>query len=65
MAGKKLDRQKAGTALETIKESPVIAAVAAAPAVIGLALIWWLAGFGWAVLAAIALVAFVGYKITR
>jgi hypothetical protein len=65
MAGKNLDKRTASAALETVKENPVVAAVAAAPAVIGFVLIWWLAGFGWAILAAIAMVAFVGYKITR
>jgi len=43
----------------------LVAAVAVAPAVLGFALIWWLAGFGWAILAALAIVAFVGYKITH
>ncbi|MCX5041638.1 hypothetical protein OG921_00330 [Aldersonia sp. NBC_00410] len=65
MAGKKLDKQTAGAALETVKESPVMVGVLGVPALVGFALIWFLAGFGWALLAAVLLVAFVGYKITR
>ena len=65
MAGKKLDKQTAGAALATAKESPVMVAVLGVPALIALALVWGLAGFGWALLAAVALVAFVGYKIAR
>jgi 1,4-dihydroxy-2-naphthoate octaprenyltransferase len=65
MAGKNLDKRKASAALETVKESPVVAAVAFTPVVVGFALIWWVTSFGWALLAAIAMVAFVGYKITH
>ncbi|WP_068277968.1 hypothetical protein [Aldersonia kunmingensis] len=65
MAGKKLDRQTGRAGLETIKQSPVMVAVLGAPALIGFALIWWLAGFGWAILAGLLLVGFVAYKVTR
>ncbi len=64
MPGKKLDRVRAQSALATVKESPFITAVALAPAVIVFALLWWLAGFGWALLLLIVLgvVAIVGGK---
>jgi hypothetical protein len=65
MAGKKLDRQTGSAALETVKESPVMVAVVGVPALIVLALIWGFAGPIWALLAAILLVGFVGYKVTR
>lgn len=42
MAGKKIDRVRAQSALETVRENPVIAAVAIAPAVLIFALVWWL-----------------------
>ncbi|KAA0021261.1 hypothetical protein [Antrihabitans cavernicola] len=50
MAGKKIDRVRAQSALETVRENPVIAAVALAPAVVIFALVWWLAGPVWAIL---------------
>ena len=46
MAGKKLDRVHAQTALETVRENPGIALIAAAPALVVFAVVWWLAGFG-------------------
>lgn len=65
MARKKLDRVHATTALETIRESPAIALVAAAPALVIFAVVWWLAGFGTALLLLIALgvVGFVAAKL--
>lgn len=50
MAGKKIERVKAESALEVVKESPVIVAIVAAPAIVVFGLLWWLAGFGTAVL---------------
>ena len=46
--GKDIDRIRTRSAIETVRESPVIAAIAVAPALVVLALVWWLAGFGWA-----------------
>ncbi|WP_040796872.1 hypothetical protein [Nocardia higoensis] len=46
MTGKKVDRVRARSALETIRESPFIAAVALAPVVAVLAVVWWLTN-GW------------------
>lgn len=39
---KEIDRVRARSALETIKESPLIAAVALLPVVVALGLVWWL-----------------------
>ncbi|TSD95078.1 hypothetical protein FOS14_18990 [Skermania sp. ID1734] len=56
MPGKKLDRVRAKSAVETVRESPVIAAIAISPAVVLFGLVWWLAGFGWAIALVVLLV---------
>ncbi len=55
MAGKKLDRVHAQSALETVRENPLIAVIAAAPALVVFGLVWWLAGFGTAVVLLLAI----------
>ena len=45
MAGKKIDRVHARSALETVRENPGIALIAASPALVVLAVVWWLIGF--------------------
>lgn len=55
MAGKKLDRVHAQSALESVRENPGIALIAAAPAIVVFGVVWWLAGFGTAVVLLIAL----------
>lgn len=67
MPGKKLDRVGAQSALETVRESPVITFIALSPAIIVFALVWFLAGFGWALLLLIVLgaVGVVGAKYLR
>ncbi|AXK84360.1 hypothetical protein IU443_00375 [Nocardia farcinica] len=42
MAGKDVDRVRARSALATVKESPVITAIALAPVVVVLGVVWWL-----------------------
>ncbi|MBF6211470.1 hypothetical protein [Nocardia puris] len=42
MAGKDIDRIRARSAWATVKESPVIAAIAVAPVVVVLGVVWWL-----------------------
>jgi hypothetical protein len=44
MPGKDIDRVRARSAWATVKESPVITAVAVAPFVVALGLVWWLVG---------------------
>ncbi|MGS2806946.1 hypothetical protein [Nocardia sp. MW-W600-9] len=42
MAGKNIDRVRARSAWATVKESPVITAIAVAPVVLVLGVVWWL-----------------------
>ncbi|PXX68349.1 hypothetical protein DFR70_10229 [Nocardia tenerifensis] len=44
MPGKDVNRIRARSALATVKESPVITAIAVAPVVLALAAVWWLLG---------------------
>ncbi|MCM6775052.1 hypothetical protein NDR87_24445 [Nocardia sp. CDC159] len=39
---KEIDRMRARSALETVKESPVIAVIAALPVLALLGVVWWL-----------------------
>ena len=55
MAGKDIDRIRAKRALEVIREHPVLVLFAASPAFAVLGVIWWLAGAGWAISAAVLL----------
>jgi hypothetical protein len=64
MAGRKLDRSTAKTALATVRESPVITAIVGLPAAVLFILAWVLGGFGWAILTLVAL-AGVGYLAFR
>lgn len=56
MAGKKIDRVKAESALEVVKESPAVVAIVAAPAVVVFGVLWWLTGFGTALLVTLLIV---------
>ncbi|WP_330184751.1 hypothetical protein OHB26_14855 [Nocardia sp. NBC_01503] len=42
---KEIDRNRARSALETVKEQPVIAAIAALPVLVVFGVVWALAGF--------------------
>lgn len=53
---KEIDRQRAQGALAVIRQHPGMVLFALSPAVIGLALVWWLAGAGWATVLLVALV---------
>nr|WP_280423260.1 hypothetical protein [Nocardia carnea] len=47
MMAEEIDRIRARSAWATVKESPVITAIAVAPIVMVFGLVWWLLG-GWA-----------------
>ncbi|WP_134426956.1 hypothetical protein [Mycobacterium ulcerans] len=57
MAGKEIDRVRATSALAVIKQHPAMVLFVLSPALALLAVIWWLAGAGWAI--AVALVVLV------
>ena len=56
MAGKDIDRIRAKSALEVVREHPVLVLFAASPALALVGVIWFLAGAGWAITAAVLLV---------
>jgi hypothetical protein len=56
MAGKDIERIRAKSALAVIREHPVLVLFAVSPALALVGVIWWLAGAGWAIFAALALV---------
>jgi hypothetical protein len=56
MPRKEIDPIRAKSALEVIKQNPGIVLFALSPALIAVGLIWWLAGAGWAIAAAVVLV---------
>ena len=55
MAGKEIDRDRARGALAVIKQHPGMVLFAASPVILALAVVWWLAGAGWAVLLLVGL----------
>jgi hypothetical protein len=65
--GKEIDRVRSRAALDTVKESPFIAAVALAPVVVVLGVVWWLFGLFPAILLLIAagVVVVVGGKLLK
>jgi hypothetical protein len=66
MAGKDVERIRAKSALEVIRQHPVLVLFAVSPALAVLGVIWYLAGAGWAIAAGIALLlAGAGFVIFR
>ncbi len=55
MAGREVDRDRARSAVEVVKEHPILTLFAVSPSLIPLGLIWWVAGAGWAIVAAVVL----------
>jgi hypothetical protein len=56
MSGKEIDRVRAKSALEVVKQHPGMVLFVTSPAIVALALVWWLFGAGWAALLLVALV---------
>ncbi|QIS15978.1 hypothetical protein [Nocardia arthritidis] len=67
MPGKEIKRVRAHSALETVKESPVITAIAVAPFLVALGVVWWLFGgfAAFVLLVALGVVVVVGGKLLR
>ena len=55
--GKDIDRARAQSAAEVVKQHPGMALFVVSPGIVALGAVWWLFGTGWAVLLFIALVA--------
>lgn len=56
MAGKEIDRVRATSALEVVKQHPLLMLFALSPVLVGIGLIWVFADAFWAILALVALV---------
>jgi hypothetical protein len=65
MAGNELDPMRARAAREVIKQHPVMTLFVASPAILGVGLIWWLAGAGWAIVALLAVAVIAGAAFRR
>ncbi|WP_454198500.1 hypothetical protein [Nocardia sp. Marseille-Q1738] len=67
MPGKDIDRVRARSAWATVKESPVITAVAVAPFALALGVVWWLFGgfAAFVLLVILGAVVVVGGKLLR
>jgi hypothetical protein len=52
---REIDPIRAKSALEVIRQHPVLVLFAVSPALALLGVIWWLAGAGWAIFAALVL----------
>lgn len=65
MAGKEIDRVRAKSALEVIKQHPVLVLFALSPVLALLGVIWWLAGAGWAIASALVLLVAGGALVVR
>jgi len=53
---KEIDRVRAQSALSVIKQHPGMVLFAASPALVALAVVWWLFGAGWAALLLVGMV---------
>lgn len=65
MAGDEIDRVRARSALDVVKQHPGMVLFLASPGIIALAAVWWLAGPGWAGLLLVALVLGGGLVLLR
>lgn len=63
--GKEIDRVRAQSAVEVVKQHPGMALFVVSPGIVALGAVWWLFGTGWAVLLFIALVAAGGAALLR
>lgn len=65
MAGKEIDRDRARTGLEVVKQHPGMVIFLVSPALIAVGAVWLLAGAGWAALLLIAMVLAGGAVLLR
>ena len=60
---KEIDRQRAQGALAVLRQHPGMVLFALSPALVAVAVVWWLVGAGWAVLLLIAVVVGAGAAV--
>jgi hypothetical protein len=65
MPGKGIDPIRARSALEVMKQHPGMTLFLASPALVTVAVVWWLAGAGWGVLLLMALLVVGGVAVLR
>jgi len=65
MAGKEIDPFRARGALAVIRQHPGMVLFAVSPALVLVALIWWLGGAGWAILTILVMLGAGAYMVVR
>ena len=65
MPDKEIDRVRATSALEVIRQHPLLVLFAVSPAIAAVGLIWWLAGAGWGIVTALVLLVVGGFLVVR
>jgi hypothetical protein len=65
MARKEIDRNRARGARDVVRQHPGMVAFAVSPAVLVAALVWWLAGAGWAILLLLVMLGVGGALLLR
>jgi hypothetical protein len=65
MPGKEIDPIRARSALEVVRQHPGLVLFAASPALVTVALVWWLAGVGWGVVLLTAFLVISGVAVLR
>lgn len=65
MPEKRIDRIRARSALEVIKQHPGMVLFAASPALLAVAVVWAVLGVGWAIVLLMALLVAAGVAILR
>jgi hypothetical protein len=63
--GKEIDPIRARSALEVVRQHPGLVLFAASPALVTVALVWWLAGVGWGVVLLTAFLVISGVAVLR
>jgi hypothetical protein len=65
MAGNELDPIRARAARDVIRQHPAMVLFVVSPVIVGVGLIWWLAGAGWAIFTFLALAFIAGVVVSR
>jgi hypothetical protein len=65
MPGKEIDPIRARSAFEVVRQHPGMVLFVTSPALVTIAVVWWLAGVGWGVLLLTALLVISGVAVRR